>query len=130
VTLALTLESDEGSALSLSPDDGATGAPDVVAEPPSGSASSLWLPIAQPGGSFKLMSADSGLCLSVEGAGPGRQLDQLPCSSRAGAAWQTSTSGDRSFALEAPLGRGRDLSRNQLTGTGPRRRLWSRPEVV
>ncbi|HTV12524.1 MAG TPA: arabinofuranosidase catalytic domain-containing protein [Acidimicrobiales bacterium] len=69
----------------------ATGVPDVVLEPPSASAASLWLPVAQPGGSLKFMNADSGLCLGVYGdaSGPGRRLDQSTCSSLPGAAWQT-----------------------------------------
>jgi Ricin-type beta-trefoil lectin domain-like len=69
----------------------AAGIPNVVQEPPSDSAASLWLPVAQSGGSLKFINASSGLCLGIYGdaAGRGRQLDQSTCSSRPGAAWQT-----------------------------------------
>jgi hypothetical protein len=69
----------------------AAGIPNVVQEPPSDSAASLWLPVAQSGGSLNFINASSGLCLGIYGdaAGRGRQLDQSTCSSRPGAAWQT-----------------------------------------
>lgn len=66
------------------------GIPDIVQEPESGSARSLWLAVAQPGGAMKFVNAHSGLCLSVtdDAGNAGEQLDQASCSSRSAAAWE------------------------------------------
>lgn len=83
--------SNSGNDIAVSGNPATTGTPDVVEEPPSGSATSLWLPVVQPDGSLKLISASSGLCLSVYGdiPRPGQKLDQSRCSSLPGATWQS-----------------------------------------
>ena len=64
----------------------ASGTPDIVQEPASGSSSSQWLPMQQSDGSWEFKNSASGLCLDVFGAGAtlGQQLDQWPCKNAAG----------------------------------------------
>lgn len=88
--------SGSGYDVAVSGDAATAGTPDVVAQPASASAESLWLPVPGQGGSFELENASSGLCLSVYKATPepGQRLDQAPCSSRSsplGTAWQSFT---------------------------------------
>ena len=64
----------------------AQGSPDIVQQPVSGSAASLWLPQQQSDGSWQFKNQNSGLCLDVYGAGSnqGQQLDQWPCKNAPG----------------------------------------------
>jgi Ricin-type beta-trefoil lectin domain-like len=62
------------------------GSPDIVQQPRSGAASTMWKPVAQSDGSWSFQNQNSGLCLDVYGAGgdQGRQLDQWPCKNAPG----------------------------------------------
>jgi hypothetical protein len=64
----------------------AQGAPDIVQQPTSGAAGSVWQPIQQSDGSYEFRNQNSGLCLDVYGAGSnlGQQLDQWPCKNAPG----------------------------------------------
>ncbi len=64
----------------------AAGAPDIIQEPASGSASSQWLPMQQSDGSWEFKNSASGLCLDVYHAGSnlGQQFDQWPCKNAPG----------------------------------------------
>jgi len=62
------------------------GSPDIVQQPVSGNAASLWLPQQQSDGSWQFKNQNSGLCLDVFGNGSntGQQLDQWPCKNAPG----------------------------------------------
>ena len=62
------------------------GSPDIVQQPVSGAAGSLWLPQQQSDGSWQFKNQNSGLCLDVYGNGSntGQQLDQWPCKNAPG----------------------------------------------
>ena len=64
----------------------AAGTPDIVQQPVSGSAASLWLPVQQSDGSWSFKNSASGLCLDVYGASTstGQQLDQWTCKNAPG----------------------------------------------
>jgi len=64
----------------------AQGTPDIVQQPVSGAANSLWLPQQQSDGSWQFKNQNSGLCLDVYGANAtqGQQLDQWPCKNAPG----------------------------------------------
>jgi hypothetical protein len=64
----------------------AQGTPDIVQQPVSGAANSLWLPQQQSDGSWQFKNQNSGLCLDVYGANAtqGQQLDQWPCKNTPG----------------------------------------------
>ncbi|MFF0163760.1 RICIN domain-containing protein [Streptomyces sp. NPDC005263] len=62
------------------------GTPNIVQQPPSTTANSLWLPVRQSDGSYAFQNRNSGLCLDVYGAGStaGQQLDQWQCKNAPG----------------------------------------------
>ncbi len=64
----------------------AQGQTDIVQQPVSGNAASLWLPQQQSDGSWQFKNQNSGLCLDIYGAGSntGQQLDQWPCKNAPG----------------------------------------------
>jgi len=64
----------------------AQGTPDIVQQPVSGNAASLWLPQQQSDGSWQFKNQNSGLCLDIYGNGSntGQQLDQWPCKNAPG----------------------------------------------
>jgi len=64
----------------------AQGQTDIVQQPVSGNAASLWLPQQQSDGSWQFKNQNSGLCLDIYGAGSntGQQLDQWPCKNASG----------------------------------------------
>ncbi|HZR51975.1 MAG TPA: RICIN domain-containing protein [Streptosporangiaceae bacterium] len=77
---------NSGDDVTVSGSATASGVTDIVQAPPSGAASSLWLPAQQSDGSWQFKNQGSGLCLDVFGAGSnlGQQLDQWPCKNAPG----------------------------------------------
>jgi hypothetical protein len=77
---------NSGDDVTVSGGSTAPGVPDIVQEPPSGAASSLWQPAQQSDGSWQFRNQNSGLCLDVYRAGGnlGQQLDQWPCKNAPG----------------------------------------------
>ncbi|MFE5369782.1 RICIN domain-containing protein [Streptomyces mirabilis] len=78
----------QNSGLDVAVADSATaaGTPDIVQQATGAAASSLWLPMRQPDGSYEFQNKNSGLCLDVYGAGgnQGQQLDQWQCKNTSG----------------------------------------------
>jgi hypothetical protein len=77
---------NSGQDVSVANASTAQGSPDIVQQPVSGAAASLWLPQQQSDGSWQFKNQNSGLCLDVYGAGSnqGQQLDQWPCKNAPG----------------------------------------------
>jgi O-glycosyl hydrolase len=77
---------NSGQDVTVASSSTAQGTPDIVQQPVSGSAASLWLPQQQSDGSWQFKNQNSGLCLDVFGAGSnaGQQLDQWPCKNAPG----------------------------------------------
>ena len=77
---------NSGDDVTVSGSSTTAGTPDIVQQPVSGAASSLWLPTQQSDGSWAFKNQNSGLCLDVFGAGAtlGQQLDQWPCKNAPG----------------------------------------------
>jgi hypothetical protein len=77
---------NSGQDVTVSGGSTAQGVADIVQEPVSGAASSLWQPIQQSDGSYEFRNQNSGLCLDVYGAGSntGQQFDQWPCKNAPG----------------------------------------------
>jgi hypothetical protein len=77
---------NSGDDVAVSGSSTTAGTPDIVQQPASGAAGSLWLPAQQSDGSWAFKNQNSGLCLDVFGAGSnlGQQLDQWACKNAPG----------------------------------------------
>jgi hypothetical protein len=77
---------NSGQVVTVSGNATASGTPDIVQQPSSGSSTALWKPIQQSDGSYSFQNQGSGLCLDVYGASstPGQQLAQWPCKNAPG----------------------------------------------